>query len=719
MKKSFFFFLLLLTSLFCFAENIQGNLLYNLKASGENIESEQLAKFPYTVKCNINKRKNTGITISADFDIPKETNEDIGLILYKNLLSCKVYVNDHLIDTLGRSGENFFFQPYISRGVIIPRSILKDKNTLRLECWNDTGDYSIRLLEFANKATYERKMRIYTFLDIQIPRFACVLLLFVTMYSLFMFFNYKNKKDFFYLALSSLFFAGYMINVTVYDSSMNYLLLKAILYSLFPMAVLFLIQYFNKFCNIKAKKEFLLTINIIGLVFIIGYFFQKDTVALDTWHSIMLIYPFFGLGYGIYGVIKSRKEKIIRNLGVGIGIFIAIIFSLYDMYNFIFHITPFILLQGPGFMALTIGTFYSLSQDLATTNKQCVRFAKELNENQDRQIIILSHVRGVSEKITDSGKNLENSIESISALVTQYITNVNQVHTSIQSQYEQVKNNKENISRIFIAIDKMSQMVNTHEKLVEDTVSDISELTDGINKTDELIKKSSETIEALTNICSEADRDVLESSNLVDDLASYSKNIYTIVNSISEISEQTNVLSINAAIEAARSGDAGKGFKVVAGEIRALATESTKNTTEITKILSTMISKIENIQHQEELVSSRLKKVISENAKTQNEMSDIYGLLKFQLEKSSRISSIITDLVDTVHNISEQTAEQQNSGESLNESLSLLTKITNSVFDASKEQQDCNIELKEHLKNIKSVSNENVNITNELTQILE
>ena len=100
-------------------------------------------------------------------------------------------------------------------------------------------------------------------------------------------------------------------------------------------------------------------------------------------------------------------------------------------------------------------------------------------------------------------------------------------------------------------------------------------------------------------------------------------------------------------------------------------------------------------------------------------MSDIYGLLKFQLEKSSRISSIITDLVDTVHNISEQTAEQQNSGESLNESLSLLTKITNSVFDASKEQQDCNIELKEHLKNIKSVSNENVNITNELTQILE
>ncbi len=79
---------------------------------------------------------------------------------------------------------------------------------------------------------------------------------------------------------------------------------------------------------------------------------------------------------------------------------------------------------------------------------------------------------------------------------------------------------------------------------------------------------------------------------------------------------------------------------------------------------------------------------------------------------------MIKDLVETVHNISTQTAEQKMSGEKLNESLNLLTVITDSVLQASQDQQACNNELKDNLNKIRSVSDENVNINNELKQIL-
>lgn len=716
MKKIFCLLSLLFLAFSCFAENI---VISSFSVEGENIVDKQLSEFPITVTCDVKGKINNGISLVGEFKTSKDIDTDLGILLYKNLMSCKVYVNGTYIDTIGRSGSNFFFQPYITRGVVVPKGILKEKNVLRLELWNDTGSYKLRLLDITDKVTYDNLLRKYSFLDIQIPRFASILLLFVSLYSLFMFLNYKGKKDFIYLALSSLLFAGYMLNVTVFDSSVKYLLLKALLYSMFPGAVMSLFHFFVKFFDLKPKRAFLITIDCVGIIFILGYFFQRNTASLDTWHSLMLSYPFFVLGYGVYGVIKSRKYKGIRNIGVGIGILVAVVFSAYDMYYFMLNITPFILLQGPGFMALIIGTFYSLSQELAITNAKCVLFAKELKENQSKQIKILSRVKGVSEQISNSGSSLDNSIESVSALMTQYFNNVNQVHTNIQSQYEQVQQNKENVSKIFNAIDNMSQMVSKHESLVDTTVKDINGLTEGINKTDELIKKSSQTINTLTNVCTEADKDVTESASLVDDLANYSKNIYTIVNSISEISNQTNVLSINAAIEAARSGNAGKGFSVVATEIRSLASESSKNTNKISDILSTMISKIENIQNQEALVSTRLKKVIFENAKTQEEMNEIFSVIEYQLQKSNRISSVITDLVETVHNISEQTAAQKSSGENLNNSLSVLTEITNSVLQASKEQQNCNDELKNNLTQIRSVSDENVVITSELKQILE
>lgn len=733
MKKIFVLFVLVNVVCCCFAQSIGAATaagsatattavpeitLVNIQASGSNIVDEQLSQYPLSVKCDVKGKENNGITITAEFTLPKDFAGDLGLLLYKNLMYSEIYVNDQYIDTIGRAGEDFFFQPYISRGVLVPRSILKETNTIRFKLWNDTGAYKIRLLKFTDKQTYDNALRIYGFLDIQIPRFACILLSFVMLYCLFMFINYQNRKEFLYLSLASLFFSGYLLNVTIYTAPFSYIKMKAFLYALFPTSVIFVTHFFRAFFQLKTKKHIKFTIDAVGVVFALGYFLQTNTVSLDTWHSLMLSYPFFALGYGIYGVAKSMKVKGIRNVGATIGICLCIMFSGYDMFYFLLDKTPFILLQGLGFMALIVGTFYSVSQEQALADIRCVKFAKELESNQDRQIQIFTLVRNISEKVSASGKNLDDSVEAVSALVTQYIKNVNQIHTNIQTQHDQVRQNKENITKIFDAIGKMSEMVNNHEQLVETTVSDINSLTDGIHKTDELIKKASETTNSLTDVCTVADQDVIKSLNLVDDLANYSKNIYTIVNSISEISEQTNVLSINAAIEAARSGESGKGFSVVANEIRSLASESRENTDKINGILSTMIGKIENIQQQEALVSSRLKKVIAENAKNQDEIYDIYSVLQSQLEKSSRISSTIEDLVATVRTIAEQTHEQKSSGENLNNSLGLLTEITNSVLNASKEQQAYNVDLQDNLDKIRVVSDENIDITNELAQII-
>jgi methyl-accepting chemotaxis protein len=715
MKKIVIIFIACLLSSFLNAAQKETFAITDFTVQGKNIVKSSLSSFPLTIKCS----KSDEVTLTGQLILPSGWNNDAGIFLYKNLMSCKVYVNDELIDTIGRPGPDFFFQPYISRGVLVPSSILKKNNTVRLELWNDTGTYKIRQLDVVDSTTYNHNMRIYNFLDVQLPRFACVLLLFVAVYSLFMFVNYKEKKEFLHLALSAFLFAVYLLNVTIYSAEINYLLLKAFLYSCFPASILFIIRFFRRFFIIQTPKKIRYALNCMGIFFIAGYYFQRTTAALDTWHSIMLIYPFIGLGYGIYGFFKSLKEDGPRNISTGIGLLIAILFSGYDMYNFMLDITPFILLQGLGFMALIIGTFYSISQEIADMNRKCIIFAEELEKDKDKQDAMFEHVKGASVKADSTGKILDTSISSVSSLVSQYLTSIAQVNSNIEIQYQQVTANKESVSHIFTTIDKMSEMVEQHEKFVNETVTDVSSLTTGIHKTDSLIRKSSETLKTLTQICTVANTDVADSSRLIDDLASYSKHIYDIANSISELSQQTNVLSINAAIEAARSGEAGKGFSVVSGEIRSLAAQSGDSAKKINEILSTMMDKINNIQNQEKLVSSRLQDVISENTKTETEIEDIFKVLQAQLEQSNHISTIITNLIETVHTIATQTAEQKESGESLNHSLELLSSITDSVLTASKEQNSSIEELKSNLSKIRNASEENVGVISELKQMLE
>ena len=123
MKKMLLSLLLFLSVAFCFAVETAQNIIFNIQVNGSNIINEQLSKFPISVKCHVKGKNNDGISITANFNKPKDLDGDLGIILYKNLMGCEIYVNDYYIDTIGRSGKNFFFQPYISRGILVPRNI--------------------------------------------------------------------------------------------------------------------------------------------------------------------------------------------------------------------------------------------------------------------------------------------------------------------------------------------------------------------------------------------------------------------------------------------------------------------------------------------------------------------------------------------------------------------------------------------------------------------
>jgi len=135
---------------------------------------------------------------------------------------------------------------------------------------------------------------------------------------------------------------------------------------------------------------------------------------------------------------------------------------------------------------------------------------------------------------------------------------------------------------------------------------------------------------------------VTESSDIVSDLQSRSANILKVVNVINEIADQTNLLALNAAIEAARAGEHGRGFAVVADEVRALAAKTQQSTKEINDILSSFEAEARGaVKAMEEG-----KKLSDNNANEASVALDTLNTVVKDIQETANVVVVLNDAAD-------------------------------------------------------------------------
>ena len=144
-----------------------------------------------------------------------------------------------------------------------------------------------------------------------------------------------------------------------------------------------------------------------------------------------------------------------------------------------------------------------------------------------------------------------------------------------------------------------SRSVTTAVDQLSHTITSISESCDDMKlkaaETEKATLSGVQIVDSMSTIMQEIDTMVLSATEAVSDLGANSDRIGTIVVAIGEIADQTNLLALNAAIEAARAGEQGRGFAVVADEVRKLAERTTLATREIQGNIATLQSDVKNV----------------------------------------------------------------------------------------------------------------------------
>ena len=233
----------------------------------------------------------------------------------------------------------------------------------------------------------------------------------------------------------------------------------------------------------------------------------------------------------------------------------------------------------------------------------------------------------------------------------------------------------------------MDQMASSTSEIAQNSAETLNkvEATSTIcGEANQLIEESSKKIEKLSE-------DVLSTASSADGLKVEISKVNDMMNEINGIAEQTNLLALNAAIEAARAGEQGRGFAVVADEVRSLSTRTQNSSEEIQSSISSMVKTIENW--------TAVMEQNVEQAKECNESTSSSQLLMAQ------INEMMNEVIDYSSQIATAAQEQGAVADDINHNVRTVNELSEVSLNNANIVAENSHEISEALDYIETVSN--------------
>ncbi|MEH3000499.1 methyl-accepting chemotaxis protein [Bacillus pumilus] len=312
------------------------------------------------------------------------------------------------------------------------------------------------------------------------------------------------------------------------------------------------------------------------------------------------------------------------------------------------------------------------------------------------------------DEIGQLGTSFNEMSESLRDVIQAVQTSVENVASSSEELTASAGQTTKATEHITSSIESFSNGNENQSEMVEQSASHLKQMNEGLNevaKTSDVITASSiqsktvaesggQLVEQTVGQMKTIDHSVKEAEGVINGLEHKSKDITNILGVINGIADQTNLLALNAAIEAARAGESGRGFSVVAEEVRKLAVQSSDSAKEIEKLVKEIVSEIETSQNMFKSVNEEVKNGLSITDQTKESFSQINL-------QTAEIATRINEMNTTVRELSKGSEQ--------------ISKAVNEIADVSRESsasiQDIAASAEEQLASMEEISSSSTTLS--------
>lgn len=278
-------------------------------------------------------------------------------------------------------------------------------------------------------------------------------------------------------------------------------------------------------------------------------------------------------------------------------------------------------------------------------------------------------------------------ISNLHTLVQKIVNSNNELSNCSQSIKSNANENTKSTEQQLLEIEQVATALNEMSSATQEVARNANETADKTQRCNELAIKGNTIVKNTINDIHNLGQEINSTSDKIIELKDQSAQINTVLDVIKGVAEQTNLLALNAAIEAARAGEQGRGFAVVADEVRSLAQRTQDSTTEIEGIINNLQSASEGASKLMQSTSATLQKTIDESGgaitaldniiKDIVVINDMNAQVATATEEQSSVASEVSDKVLIINNATIVITDNAASIEQLSDQLDSLSSSIN------------------------------------------
>ncbi len=355
---------------------------------------------------------------------------------------------------------------------------------------------------------------------------------------------------------------------------------------------------------------------------------------------------------------------------------------------------------------------------LEVGSKENVLLARYFNLTIDKLGVTVKTVIEESGVMRNVARDLNEDMTETSSALNEISASVKSINNEVISQSAGVEQASVTIGEISRNIEKLTYNIEQQSQSVSESSVAIDEMVNNIKDVNIILKQNEQDVLELSSSADNGRSVVDKAVTLIEQIESDSEGLMEASNIIQNIASQTNLLAMNAAIEAAHAGDVGKGFAVVADEIRKLAEDSSTQGKNITEALVGLKDLITNVASASSEIQAQFNQIYENTQRVKQQEVIIKEAMDKQENGSQKVINAMNSITELTVEVKNDAVLMDQGGKEISREMTKLSDFTSEINGSMNEMSEGIIEINNAMHRVNDKTNTNNDAINRLDIVI-